>query len=90
MTNSEQLFNEAQQVIPGGVNSPVRAFKGVGGTPIFFTRGVGAYLFDVDDHTISTLSNNNLMLALVFARLIACETSFNNLNKKSIFAAMII
>ncbi|VVM23850.1 Glutamate-1-semialdehyde aminotransferase (EC [uncultured Gammaproteobacteria bacterium] len=39
MTNSEQLFNEAQQVIPGGVNSPVRAFKGVGGTPIFFTRG---------------------------------------------------
>jgi glutamate-1-semialdehyde 2,1-aminomutase len=50
MTNSEQLFNEAQQVIPGGVNSPVRAFKGVGGTPIFFTRGVGAYLFDVDDN----------------------------------------
>jgi glutamate-1-semialdehyde 2,1-aminomutase len=47
MTNSEQLFNEAQQVIPGGVNSPVRAFKGVGGTPIFFTRGAGAYLFDV-------------------------------------------
>ncbi len=50
MTNSEQLFNEAQQVIPGGVNSPVRAFKGVGGTPIFFTRGEGAYLFDVDDN----------------------------------------
>jgi glutamate-1-semialdehyde 2,1-aminomutase len=48
MTKSEQLFNEAQSYIPGGVNSPVRAFKGVGGTPIFFTRGEGAYLFDVD------------------------------------------
>ncbi len=50
MTRSEQLFNEAQLYIPGGVNSPVRAFKGVGGTPIFFTRGEGAYLFDVDDN----------------------------------------
>lgn len=50
MTQSQQLFNQAQQVIPGGVNSPVRAFKGVGGTPIFFTRGKGAYLFDVDDN----------------------------------------
>lgn len=49
MTQSQQLFNEAQQVIPGGVNSPVRAFKGVGGTPVFFSRGQGAYLFDVDD-----------------------------------------
>ncbi|SMN12604.1 Glutamate-1-semialdehyde aminotransferase [Bathymodiolus heckerae thiotrophic gill symbiont] len=50
MTKSEQLFSEAQHYIPGGVNSPVRAFKGVGGTPIFFTRGEGAYLFDVDDN----------------------------------------
>jgi glutamate-1-semialdehyde 2,1-aminomutase len=50
MTKSEQLFSEAQQYIPGGVNSPVRAFKGVGGTPIFFTKGEGAYLFDADDN----------------------------------------
>ncbi|SMM99764.1 Glutamate-1-semialdehyde aminotransferase [uncultured Candidatus Thioglobus sp.] len=50
MTKSEQLFNQAQDYIPGGVNSPVRAFKGVGGTPIFFTRGEGAYLFDADDN----------------------------------------
>ncbi|SMN10839.1 Glutamate-1-semialdehyde aminotransferase [uncultured Candidatus Thioglobus sp.] len=50
MTKSEQLFEQAQQYIPGGVNSPVRAFKGVGGTPIFFTRGEGAYLFDADDN----------------------------------------
>lgn len=50
MTQSQQLFNQAQQVIPGGVNSPVRAFKGVGGSPIFFTCGKGAYLFDVDNN----------------------------------------
>ncbi|HOW74675.1 MAG TPA: glutamate-1-semialdehyde 2,1-aminomutase [Candidatus Competibacteraceae bacterium] len=50
MTRSEQLFAEAQHYIPGGVNSPVRAFRGVGGTPIFFKRGEGAYLHDEDDH----------------------------------------
>jgi len=49
MTYSQQLFNEAQAVIPGGVNSPVRAFKGVGGTPIFMKKGRGAYIVDVDD-----------------------------------------
>ncbi len=46
--NSEILFARAQQSIPGGVNSPVRAFKGVGGTPIFFKKGKGPYLFDAD------------------------------------------
>ncbi|HCB12738.1 MAG TPA: aspartate aminotransferase family protein, partial [Gammaproteobacteria bacterium] len=49
-TRSEQLFAEAQRYIPGGVNSPVRAFRGVGGTPIFFKRGEGAYLYDEDDN----------------------------------------
>ncbi|WP_271273081.1 glutamate-1-semialdehyde 2,1-aminomutase [Aliamphritea hakodatensis] len=49
MSRSESLFQAAQTHIPGGVNSPVRAFKGVGGTPIFFKRGEGAYLFDEDD-----------------------------------------
>ncbi|WP_156494888.1 aminotransferase class III-fold pyridoxal phosphate-dependent enzyme, partial [Oleiphilus sp. HI0128] len=49
MSRSEDLFNDAQSVIPGGVNSPVRAFKGVEGTPIFFERGEGAYLVDADD-----------------------------------------
>lgn len=48
MSRSEDLFHDAQTVIPGGVNSPVRAFKGVGGTPIFFEKGEGAYLFDAD------------------------------------------
>lgn len=45
---SEKLFSEAQQVIPGGVNSPVRAFRQVGGIPLFMQSAKGAYLFDVD------------------------------------------
>ena len=49
MSRSESLFQDAQKHIPGGVNSPVRAFKGVGGTPIFFKSGEGAYLYDEDD-----------------------------------------
>ena len=49
MSRSSSLFEQAQQYIPGGVNSPVRAFKGVGGDPIFFSRGEGAYLYDEDD-----------------------------------------
>ncbi len=47
-TVSERLFAAAQRVLPGGVNSPVRAFKGVGGTPRFILRGEGAYLVDAD------------------------------------------
>lgn len=49
MTVSQALFSKAQTIIPGGVNSPVRAFKGVGGDPIFFKKGQGAWLVDVDD-----------------------------------------
>ncbi|HKP53977.1 MAG TPA: glutamate-1-semialdehyde 2,1-aminomutase [Chloroflexia bacterium] len=45
---SAQLFEAAKQLIPGGVNSPVRAFRGVGGTPRFIERGEGPYLFDAD------------------------------------------
>src|SRR5690349_23574798 len=48
IAKSEQLFQRAQQSIPGGVNSPVRAFKSVGGTPIFMQKAKGAYLYDVD------------------------------------------
>jgi glutamate-1-semialdehyde 2,1-aminomutase len=47
-TRSAELFQRASRRIPGGVNSPVRAFKGVGGTPVFLARGSGAYLWDVD------------------------------------------
>ncbi|WP_249962481.1 glutamate-1-semialdehyde 2,1-aminomutase [Histophilus somni] len=48
MTTSATLFSRAQQVIPGGVNSPVRAFKGVGGTPVFIEKANGAYIFDTE------------------------------------------
>ena len=47
-TNSQSLFSRAQQSIPGGVNSPVRAFKSVGGTPVFISKAKGAYLYDAD------------------------------------------
>jgi glutamate-1-semialdehyde 2,1-aminomutase len=47
---SEQLFSQATKVIPGGVNSPVRAFKGVGGIPPFIKRAQGAYIYDADDN----------------------------------------
>ncbi len=45
---SHAAFAHAQRLIPGGVNSPARAFGGVGGEPIFFQGGAGAYLFDID------------------------------------------
>ena len=48
MSRSEELFARARLVIPGGVNSPVRAFGGVGGTPAFASRGEGAWLVDAD------------------------------------------
>ena len=48
MTNSDNLFERARRVIPGGVNSPVRAFGAVGGSPRFAVRGEGAYVFDAD------------------------------------------
>ncbi|MDG4945514.1 glutamate-1-semialdehyde 2,1-aminomutase [Weeksellaceae bacterium KMM 9713] len=48
---SSALFQDAQKYLPGGVNSPVRAFKGVGGTPIFIERAKGAYMYDADGHS---------------------------------------
>mgnify|MGYP002620742672 FL=1 len=50
MTRSHDLFEAAQTHIPGGVNSPVRAFRGVGGDPVFFKKGSGAHLWDEDDN----------------------------------------
>ncbi|WP_207495977.1 glutamate-1-semialdehyde 2,1-aminomutase [Aridibaculum aurantiacum] len=50
INNSIQLFERAQRSIPGGVNSPVRAFKSVGGTPLFIKKAQGAYLYDADDN----------------------------------------
>jgi glutamate-1-semialdehyde 2,1-aminomutase len=55
---SSQLFAEAEKVIPGGVNSPVRAFKAVGGTPIFVEKAQGAYLFDADGNRLIDYINS--------------------------------
>ena len=55
---SSQLFAEAEKVIPGGVNSPVRAFKSVGGTPIFVQEAKGAYLYDVDGNRLIDYINS--------------------------------
>jgi glutamate-1-semialdehyde 2,1-aminomutase len=48
ITQSEKLFEQARDILPGGVDSPVRAFRSVGGQPLFIQRGAGAYLYDVD------------------------------------------
>src|SRR6187402_3297321 len=55
---SKTLFERAQRVIPGGVNSPVRAFKGVGGTPIFVKSAKGAYLLDEDGNKLIDYINS--------------------------------
>ena len=49
---SSALFQAAQQVLPGGVNSPVRAFNSVGGSPVFVERAQGAYLYDADSNKL--------------------------------------
>ncbi len=58
MTTSEQLFDKARAVIPGGVNSPVRAFRAVGGTPLFIKSAKGAFIYDEDDNRYIELINS--------------------------------
>ncbi|HAS45450.1 MAG TPA: aspartate aminotransferase family protein, partial [Microscillaceae bacterium] len=55
---SQALFTQAQQSIPGGVNSPVRAFKAVGGNPLFIKAAKGAYMYDEDDNRYIELINS--------------------------------
>lgn len=55
---SKSLFSRAQKYIPGGVNSPVRAFKAVGGDPVFIKRSKGAYMYDEDDNSYVDLINS--------------------------------
>ena len=50
-SRNQQLYEQSQRVIPGGVNSPVRAFRSVGGNPIFVTRGEGAVIWDADGNS---------------------------------------
>ncbi|HLT08066.1 MAG TPA: glutamate-1-semialdehyde 2,1-aminomutase [Cyclobacteriaceae bacterium] len=58
INKSENLFKRAQDFIPGGVNSPVRAFKAVGGNPVFINRADGAYIYDEDDNAYIELINS--------------------------------
>ena len=84
-TRSQGLFEEAQRVIPGGVNSPVRAFRAVGGTPLFFARGNGARITDADgteylDYVLSwgalALGHAHPKVVEAIARQAALGTSF--------------
>jgi len=72
-TNSERLFAEAQFSIPGGVNSPVRAFRSVGGTPVFMERALGAYLHDADGNSYIDYINSwgPMILGHSFAPVVA-------------------
>ena len=76
---SSQLFEEAKKVIPGGVNSPVRAFKSGGGTPIFIKKAKGAYLFDEDDNKYIDYINNTQK------RIIVCLKKIQSKKLKSIY-----
>ena len=58
MTRSEELFERACRVIPGGVNSPVRAFRAVGGNPLFIRAGAAQHLTDADGQTYLDLVNS--------------------------------
>ncbi|MBC7451962.1 MAG: aminotransferase class III-fold pyridoxal phosphate-dependent enzyme, partial [Cytophagales bacterium] len=57
-TISTELFNKAKEYIPGGVNSPVRAFRAVGGNPLFIKKAKGAYIYDEDDNQFIELINS--------------------------------
>ena len=72
-TQSQQLFSRAQQLLPGGVDSPVRAFRAVGGQPLFIARGAGAYLYDVDGNRYVdyVLSWGPLILGHAHPRIVA-------------------
>ena len=74
---SSELFKAAQEVIPGGVNSPVRAFKSVGGTPIFVEKAKGAYLYDADGNSFIDYiaSWGPMILGHAFAPVIEAVTS---------------
>lgn len=85
ISRSQKLFAEAQNLFPGGVNSPVRAFRAVGGQPLFMDRGEGAYLYDVDgnrfvDYVLSwgplILGHAHPRVVAAIARAAACGTSY--------------
>jgi glutamate-1-semialdehyde 2,1-aminomutase len=87
MNKSEALFEKANQFIPGGVNSPVRAFKAVGGTPVYFKRGKGAYLFDADDKRFIDYIGSWGPMILGHAHPKVIDVAFETLQNGMIFGA---
>ena len=84
---SAQLYARAQRVIPGGVNSPVRAFRGVGGTPRFVARGDGAHVYDVDGRRYIDYVNSWGPLILGHGREEVVEAARDALARGSSFGA---
>ena len=87
MTQSELLFERAQAHIPGGVNSPVRAFRAVGGKPLFIKRAQGAYLYDEDNNAYIELINSWGPMILGHASPIVIEAVQNALGDSLSFGA---
>ena len=96
---SAELFAEALNLFPGGVNSPVRAFRAVGGNPLFIERGAGAYLFDVDgnrfiDYVLSwgplALGHAHPAVVSAIAQAAACGTSFGAPSPRELDLARLI
>ncbi len=83
--NSDRMFERARRTIPGGVNSPVRAFGGVGGNPVFVARAAGATIWDIDGNAYldyvgswgpMILGHNHPVVRVAVERAIASGTSF--------------
>ena len=96
---SKKLFNDAKKLMPGGVNSPVRSFKAVGGTPHFISRGDGPYIFDEDnnkfiDFTCSwgplILGHNNKLVKNSIKEVLEFGTSFGTPTRKENILAKLI
>ena len=69
MSKSENLYSAARELIPGGVNSPVRAFTGVGGTPLFIEKADGAYLYDAVSYThLDVYKRQTISCAILVSR----------------------
>jgi glutamate-1-semialdehyde 2,1-aminomutase len=97
--NSVRLFKQAQAVLPGGVDSPVRAFRAVGGQPLFIDRGAGPYLYDVDGNQFIdyVLSWGPLILGHAYLRVVEalksaaeCGTSFGAPSPREVELARLV
>ena len=99
LKRSKELFDEAQHYLPGGVNSPVRAFKAVGGHPLFVKRGQGSKIYDEDgnefiDYVCSwgplILGHSHPQVVKTIKRAIECGTSFGTPNERETVLAKMV